>query len=198
MGIRLANLQEFTAAHSYLREAVEIDPTYAPGFSNLGRLLLMSRDYDYAISCLQEATRVEPDNDLFLLQLGRAWKDRGFVDKALPWYEKAVELNPLNVETRVGLIDARLALAGRSADLQQGLRQLEELLEIEPDNTDVKDRIRMMQAAIDGVRRGAAKPLPAGHSEDDGHDHGQSATTHAEEEPNPEPSGSPPSAPGNP
>jgi spermidine synthase len=145
MGIRHANLQKFTAAHTYLREAVEIDPTYAQGFANLGNLLIQSEDYDYAISSLGQATLLEPENDLFFTQLGRAWQIRGYHDKALPYFGKAIELNPRNVDAHLRYIDAHLTMQGQNADLREGLAYLEDVRSWAADNPDVIDRINRLR-----------------------------------------------------
>ncbi len=166
MGIHFADLQEFTAAHSYLREACEVDTTYAPSFANLGRLLSQNEDYDYAISVLSRACMLAPDNDLFHLDLARVWKRRGYYDKSMPWYEKARKLNPLNVEAGTGWIDAKLAMAGDNADMQEGIDFLRTLLDIEPNNEIVQNRIGRLEEAI---ARGATEsdPYGTGEREDD-------------------------------
>ncbi len=125
MGIRHANNMKFTAAHAYLREAVEIDTTYAQGFANLGNLLIQSEDFDYAIATLGQATVLEPESDMFLAQLGRAWQSRGYHDKALPYFEQALQQNPRNVDAHLRYIDSRLTMQGANADLREGLEYLE-------------------------------------------------------------------------
>lgn len=155
MGIRYANVQNLTAAHAYMREAVETDTTYAAGFANLGRLLLQTQDFDYAISVLHQAIAAAPDDDLFLLQLGQTWKTRGYLDQALPLYEQAMELNPLNVEVAMGYIDTKLAMQGEGADLREGLEFLEKYREIEPDNEELLYRIGKFR---DAVQRGLTAP----------------------------------------
>jgi tetratricopeptide (TPR) repeat protein len=156
MGIRHANLQKFTAAHTYLREAVEIDSTYAQGFANLGNLLIQSEDYDYAISSLGQATLLEPENDLFFTQLGRAWQIRGYHDKAFPYFKKAIELNPRNVDAHLRYIDAKLTIQGPNADLREGLAYLEQVHSWAPANRELIDRIGRLRAAVsDHVGRSA-------------------------------------------
>jgi len=159
IGISYINSRAVTAAHSYMREAVEIDSTFAQGFGNLGWLLLRTRTYDYAIACTLEAIRLAPDDDLFPLQLGRIWKTRGYLDKALPWYERSMRLNPRNVDAAIGYSDTKLSMTA-DPDLQEGLDFLRSYLEIAPYHEDLQYRIGRLE---DTMRRAAAGlPLEEG------------------------------------
>ncbi len=172
-GIAYGVRQQFFAAHQYMREAVETDTTYAQGFANLGLLLFQTEEFDYALACTGQATLLAPDDDLFRLQMGRIWKQRGYYDKALPYYEAARELNPENVEAAVGWLDTKLAMQGDHADLPWGLEFLHSLLAIDPDHEDVHYRISKLE---DAIRRHATRAPEtddaAQHFEGDGHDHG--------------------------
>jgi tetratricopeptide (TPR) repeat protein len=150
MGIEYSNRQQFTAAHANLREAVETDTTFAQGFANLGTLLAMNEEFEYALSVSHEASDLEPDNDLFQLQIGRIWKQRGYLDRAIPYYEKAMALNPQSVEAAIGYIDTKLAMESDAPDLKAGLEFLRGYLKIDPDHTDLKFRILRLENAIAG------------------------------------------------
>jgi tetratricopeptide (TPR) repeat protein len=148
MGIRYSNSQAFTAAHSYMREAVEVDSTYAEGFANLGTLLMMNDAFDYALSVTEEAIALEPEDDRFHLLAGRIWKRRGYYDKAIPWLEKALELNPRNVAAAIQLVDCQFSMESEHADLAAGIEFLERFLEYEPDNGGLEFRIGRLRDAL--------------------------------------------------
>ena len=148
MGIDQSARRLFTGAYNNMLTAVETDTTYADGFANLGRLLLMNESYDYAISVTRQAIQLEPDDEFYFLQLGRIWKRRGFYDKALPFYERALELNPHNIEVAIGYMDTKLAMENEP-DLQQGVDFLSAFLELEPEHDKLRWRIDKLQEAID-------------------------------------------------
>jgi spermidine synthase len=209
MGIEsAAHRSAVTAAHGYIREAIEVDSTYADGFANLGMVLLMTKSHQYARSVTGQAIRLEPENELFHMQMGRIWKHWGYYDKALPWYEKAMELNPLNVTAAMAWLDTQLALDGEFADLEWGIAFLEPYRELEPDNRELHRRIDRMQEALDRqilppeedeLEKSLADRLTEAEEEDeepgeegadeehvhsaaDGHEHGEAAG--GEDEPN--------------
>ena len=93
-----------------------------------------------------------PDDDLFSLQLGRIYKARGFLDEALPWYERAMRINPQNVEAAIGYVDAKLAMQSEP-DLQEGLDILLGYQEIDPTHEDLQYRIGRLR---DTMRRAEA------------------------------------------
>jgi tetratricopeptide (TPR) repeat protein len=155
-GIEYANKLAVAAAHSNLRQAVEIDTTFADGFANLGRHLAMTGDYDFAIAVIEHAVEMEPDNDLFALLLAQTWKRRIYYDKALPWYEKAMELNPRNVEAAIGWVDTKLTMQ-ENPDLEEGLAVLRRYRAFEPQNEDLTMRITRLSGAL---AKGKAPPPP--------------------------------------
>jgi spermidine synthase len=157
LGIDYTVGESFAAAYANMREAVETDTTYAEGFANLGMLLLMNESFDYAIAVTQQAGSLEPDNDLVWLQLGRIWKRRGYYDKALPFYERAMAVNPLNVEAAIGYIDTKLKLEEDYPDLEGALAFLQGYLPLEPENGDLSSRIERLERAIE---RGERTPPP--------------------------------------
>jgi spermidine synthase len=173
LGVQYADKHQFMAAHSNMREAVETDTTFAQGFANLGHLLLMIENFDYALSVTHQAAELEPDDDLFALQLGKIWKRRGYFDKALPYYERARALNPQNIEAAIGYIDTKLAMEDDKADLRMGLEFLRSHLAIAPNHPDLLYRIGKLEDAIRrGLRRpeGFDLPIRSPASEENTHD----------------------------
>jgi tetratricopeptide (TPR) repeat protein len=163
LGVGFANRQSFLIAHKYMREAVETDSTYAIGFGNLGLLLMQTESYDYAIACNDQALALAPDDDLFLIQLGRTWRGRGYLDKALPCFEEAMRLNPLNVEAAIGYVDTKLAMEGDSPDVQRGIDLLMSYRAVDPAHQDLLYRIRKLedlQAKRNANLGGSATPGP--------------------------------------
>jgi spermidine synthase len=161
MGIEYTNQQSVVAGYSNLRQAVDIDTTFAEGFANLGRHLAMSDEYDFAVAVTEHAVEMEPDNDLFALLLAQIWKRRTYYDKALPWYERAMELNPRNVAAAIGYVDTKLTME-ENPDLEYGLEVSERYLELEPENEELRSRIDRLREAISDRDAPEEVPEPSG------------------------------------
>jgi len=158
MGIRYANRQQTIAGHAALRTAVETDTTFAAGFANLAQFNVMAGNLEYAIACLDEAVTLEPDSDLHHLGLANVWRRRGYYDEALPLYERALALNPRNVEAALAYVETKLS-AERAPDLPWALEYLRGYLEYEPDHEDL---LSLMARLEDAIRGGpAAREEPA-------------------------------------
>ncbi len=115
----LADAHDPVAAVSLYRRAVELDPRYAPARVRLAAALekvglAAEADTHYA-----EAARLEPDNAVAHLGLGRLALARGEVDGAVGHLERAYGLSP---ETQA--IVATLARARHRAGDRDGARRL--------------------------------------------------------------------------
>ena len=85
MGMALAELGRFTDATAHFRRAVALDPVPSMGWTNLGLVLKVERQFDAAIAAYGEAVARSPDDvrirvnrAVALLQAGRwteAWQD---------------------------------------------------------------------------------------------------------------------------
>jgi tetratricopeptide (TPR) repeat protein len=151
MGIRYVADRAWTAAHQNLRAAVEIDTTFAHGFANLGSLLLYTGPPDYAISTTFQAIELEPDDDLAWAQLGHIRRKQGLLEEAIPYYERALALNPQNLAAAMSYVDSKLELDSRPENIAEAVRYLESFLPLEPENEDLIYRLGKYR---DAMRRG--------------------------------------------
>lgn len=88
----------------------------------IGRNYYMIGDYKRASESLEKAAAADPGNSRVALWLGRSWGRRaetssfvtapGHASKARQWFEKAVELNPKNLEALSDLLEYYLEAPG--------------------------------------------------------------------------------------
>lgn len=117
-----ANVEEASdpaAAASLYRQAVELDPNYAPARIRLASTLEKIGLAADADEHYREAARLEPDNAVAHLGLGRLALARGDVDQATRHLERAYDLSP---ETQA--VVAMLSRARHRAGDRDGARRL--------------------------------------------------------------------------
>ena len=129
-GVALFKQQRFAEAKAMLWQAVGANPRDAEAQAYLGRTLNnFDGDPDQAIQHLEEAVRLDPTRVRFHTWLGAAYGSKagnvsiframGWASKCRECFEKAVALDPRDVEARSALIQYYLmapAIAGGSLD----------------------------------------------------------------------------------
>lgn len=98
LGFGLYNVGDHLQAIRVLRDAVEADPTYGPAQVHLGMALYARRNYEDAAPALETGVMLLGDTarieHLYTLGLANIFKDPPECDKARPWLEKALEIDP--------------------------------------------------------------------------------------------------------
>jgi len=79
------------AEHSW-RQALSEDPNQADALLDLGRLSLVRRQWDEAVSLLEQAEKISPDSVELAYNLGRAYRFKGELSKAVQYEARAAEL----------------------------------------------------------------------------------------------------------
>ncbi len=129
LGNALSDRGEVGEAIAHYRQAVEIEPDYAPAHHNLGRALAGRGEVEEAIAQYRKALRIKPDYAEAHTNLGDVLTGRGEVDEAIVHYRQAVEIRPDYVEAHNNLGNA---LAGRG-EFDEAIAHYRRVLEIEPD-----------------------------------------------------------------
>ncbi len=116
LGDGLYNAGDHLAAVQKLREAVELDPDYAPAQVHLGMALYARRNYEDAVTALERGLPVLGDSarieQIYTAGLAYVYKDPPECDKAEPWLRKALEVDPESGPALEGLRACGLASAG--------------------------------------------------------------------------------------
>lgn len=126
-GEEMINLKEFDAAIKLLEKAKTIDPKNFRAWMDIGKdLLQRNTQVPYALVCLREAAKLEPENIEAHLLLGDAYRIQGQLDKALAAYQKALKVDPENEDA------------------------LQKVLKIQPENIDILEKyIKVLEAKGD-------------------------------------------------
>ncbi len=114
-GIRLFNDKQWTTAQQFFESYTSEHPTDAVGAFYLGRTLFEQQQYEHAIEWLEKATLIESINSHYHLWLGRAYGysaqrasilwQFSLARKVKIHFEKAVELDPDNIDARADLAE---------------------------------------------------------------------------------------------
>lgn len=128
---------ELEPAETELRRALELDPKLAEAHFELARLLTQRSNrtetpdlalLEQGIAAFVEACELEPSNDRYRLQLGRAYLQKHDLEKAVASLEKALELNPKSAGAWKTLGQAQL----EGAKAEAGRESLKRALELNP------------------------------------------------------------------
>jgi len=157
-GARLHNLyvrgvsamvhDRYEVAEELLREAVTIDPGFAAAHDALGRTLYFGGRLDEALTHLQRATELDPQNADFLWHLADCLSEMGDIEGALRVDERMVELAPESADARYN-VACDLARLGR---YDEALARLEEAIALDPD---------MAESAAEDTDLDAMRDMPA-------------------------------------
>ncbi len=105
LGVALQATNNRWKAVGEYRKAIQLDPTFAEAYKNLGDLLRLSprRLYDQAIEAYAKAIELQPDFAEAYVGRGDAWQAKGNFDNAIAEYKKTIDLDPENAGVHVSL-----------------------------------------------------------------------------------------------
>ncbi|MGA2242340.1 MAG: tetratricopeptide repeat protein [Verrucomicrobiota bacterium] len=131
---------------------IACDPNCYLAHKNLGYALLQIGQEDEALTCLQKAAELDPDDASVQFNIGNALFKRGRVDEAIIHLQKTVELQPDNAaaHNNLGFV---LAEKGQ---LDEATRQFHEALRLKPDLAGASNNL----AGAISLKEAAAKQPP--------------------------------------
>lgn len=96
-GALLEQRKDYTGAEAAFREALARDPLHAPSLNYLGYMLAERGErLDEAVSLVERALAIDPDNGAYLDSLGWAFFKQKRFDRAEPLLRRAAEQAPAN------------------------------------------------------------------------------------------------------
>ena len=126
-----------------LERQIDRDPNDAESYNLLCRAYFMTEEWDRGIPACERATKLDPQNSLYHLWLGRIYGEKasrvgflsaaGLAKKVRASFERAVQLDPKNWEARVDLAEFYLqapSIVGGGQDKARA--QAEALLSLNP------------------------------------------------------------------
>ena len=121
-GVRLFDSGRFAEAKAQLTAAAQANPQDGTAAFYLGRIALAEGDGDAAARWLERATRLEPRNSSYYFWLGNAYgrqalrtskiRQARLAGRIRGAYEKAVALDPDNLDARSGLLQYYVVAPG--------------------------------------------------------------------------------------
>ena len=114
-----------------------MNPRHSDSSHLLGLVEYQNGNYAQAISYIQQAVLVDPEQSVFLNNLGNILKETGQLDQSLQAYRKALEINPDDAEIHNNL-GVTLKEMGQ---LDQSLQAYRKALEINPQYVEVYNNL---------------------------------------------------------
>ncbi|PRP96268.1 helix-turn-helix domain-containing protein [Enhygromyxa salina] len=150
---------EFLAALSHYEQAVELDPSFAAAWTNLGSLLAFTTEIDRARDCFDQALRSDPDQPEAQCNLAELALRSGDFVLAIGGFRQVLRNDPDQLEAHYGLARALLEVGGKGqalAHLERFCGQVERLPKSER-NAELKRRKRQVEQVIKLLRKELAQ-----------------------------------------
>jgi predicted O-linked N-acetylglucosamine transferase (SPINDLY family) len=125
--------QDFTAAESAFRQALQLEPRYTQAMVNLGSVYEAWGRLDEAIAQYEHALQLQPTDALACNNLGVSYKQHHDFAAAQSWLQRAIELNPHYAEAYSNLGD----LARIQGELEAAERYCRQAIDLTPDHADL-------------------------------------------------------------
>jgi Tfp pilus assembly protein PilF len=124
--------KNYHASYNYLKQSLEIDPTYANAYFALGYLYAHFNMNDPAVRMYEMALRFDPNHVDSLNNLAFMYKSAGNFDDALSLYQKAVALGTTNADVQFNIGDLYLD-KNQPSDALQAFQKASALRPNDPD-----------------------------------------------------------------
>jgi tetratricopeptide (TPR) repeat protein len=140
----------FAEGEADARKAIELDPSFPGGYTQLGDVLLAAKKYQDSLSQYEKATQLDPSEKLAYIGMGTVYTIQGKYDDAIAIYLKAVSTDPMDRNDLHSLIAA--AYAGKK-DVQRAREEYNIAVRLHPqDARDFNNRANFYYSQSDWSR----------------------------------------------
>jgi adenylate cyclase len=123
--------QSIAKAMELFQKAIAMDDTFAEGYSRLGFLYSMTRQYDKSIAQAEKAVALNPNSSIAHFYLGKTLFFAGRAEESIPEYKKAIRLNPIPPNAYPWSLGLSYAYIGQ---YEEGITWCEKAVRQEPDD----------------------------------------------------------------
>jgi len=149
--------QSLARALELAQKAISLDDSNASGYSILGYIYAMKRQYDKAIAECRRGVSLDPNSADNFLRLGIALNWAGKGEEAIPYIQQAIRLNPLPPAEYF----IPLAVAYRdTGQYEKAIEEAKKVLQREPNN-----QFAHIHIAVSNIRLGREKEARAAAAE---------------------------------
>ena len=114
----------------HYRRAIELDPDNPEAYYELAGVFIAQFKYDSAISLLESVIPRMPGKTGLLSRLAVAYQEQGDSDKARHYYNRALEIEPDHLASRIGIT----GIQAMQGDFSNAFHSVEKLLAEHPEN----------------------------------------------------------------
>ena len=150
LGNIFASLNDHDNACKYFDAALHIDNRYLDCLNNLSLSLKALGQIDKALKVLEHAIKVDPQNSTSFNNQGEMLNKKGDYENAKCSFEKAISIDK-NIVARINLSTALKQLG----DSEQAKQQLEQVLIIEPENTEANNHLGVLYEQLGDFEQAA-------------------------------------------
>lgn len=159
---QLAALSEdVPGTKQYIEEALALKPNYLDAIFLKAQIALNEGEVKAAITSVESAAIFEPTNPVIFYQLGLLYYGDNQIEKAIPAFMRAVEINGTYSNARYFLGLALYQLKDTAASLAQ----FKEVEKLNPDNMDVKTIIRNLESGLPPLPQSTPNPVTSSPSQ---------------------------------
>ncbi len=137
VAMRFIGEGRYAEAAEAFRRVVELQPTLAPTWANLGHVYNKLKKPSDAVAAYQTAIELDPENATFYQDLGHVYSDMGEAGKATEMYQKGAKLtgsqDPKEAAQSQYIIAVDHLNSGRESEAMEALRQT---LAADPEHAD--------------------------------------------------------------
>ena len=141
LGAALGDLGRFAEAEKVLQQVIDLAPTFAKPYEDLGTLLAQQKKAEAAVPLLEKAVRLDPKLEEAHFQLGKALAMLGRGEEADAAFERCFALSPMR---RMMALAAEHHKAGR---LQEAEKLCRQVLQKNPGHVDALRLLGLIAAA---------------------------------------------------